>query len=70
MSEWKPIETAPRDGSTFVTYLAPCRANDGSTLGHRYDFAQWDTETEDFIQHGCGFCMTTHWMPLPNPPEA
>ena len=34
-SEWQPIETAPKDGSTFLTYTP---YPDGEDL---YDFAHW-----------------------------
>ena len=68
MTEWQPIETAPRDGSVFMTYLPPSVANNGDQLGPRYDYANWDEELGDFIQHGCGWYMTTHWHPLPAPP--
>lgn len=62
MSEWHPIETAPKDGSRFLAYERrdvshyPCWwCNDFSIWEGWQD--DWDSEPEP-----------THWMPLPEPP--
>lgn len=63
-SKWQPIETAPRDGTPILGYadgkMATVKWND-------YDF--WDlfvcgSWAED------GEWNPTHWMPLPDPPNA
>jgi hypothetical protein len=58
MSEWQPIETAPRD--QFVD------------LWHRDGFRVCGQWWDDEYSHwGC--CLDdsyfTHWMPLPDPPK-
>jgi hypothetical protein len=76
VSEWQPIETAPKDG-TEVLLFGP----DGM------DIAAWQPETEDEFESGvivapgfdAGFfgrvyaagCneAPTHWMPLPEAPK-
>jgi hypothetical protein len=73
MSEWQPIETAPKDG-TMVLLLEHRRAYSSSTIdfgcfefieisdtdGHRiYDWTSNDGRIEE----------PTHWMPLPTPPS-
>lgn len=61
MSEWQPIETAPRN-TVVLTY-------DGNTsFGHqRYDLA---VLTYTWRAYFGGLMSTpTHWMPLPQPPQ-
>lgn len=84
MSQWQPIETAPRDGSTFLI----CRAGEddhfdgyGSYEVGRYD--PYMTTDYQEVEGGLfrkvmrssydwsgfnNFHRATHWMPLPAPP--
>jgi len=64
VDEWQPIESAPKDGTVFITYSPP--VCEGDTCN--FDFAEWDTDLEDFCKHGCGWQFATHWRPLPKPP--
>ena len=55
--QWRPIATAPRDGTLVVTY------NESGVM--RIDFAN--------ANHSLAICQSwsgnpTHWMPLPSPP--
>ena len=61
MSEWKPIETAPRTSKAILVWC-PERKNIYIVCW----FDEW--------QHFCGTGRTlnetpTHWMPLPEPPK-
>lgn len=61
MSQWQPIETAPKDGTLVLTW-GECRA--------QYAVSYWDEEwLTDFREKG-GYQIVyaTHWMPLPEPP--
>jgi hypothetical protein len=68
MSEWQPIETAPKDG-TLVDLWISSKVDEG--VGQRVsdcfcDGVRW--------HDGCAFVedewyRPTHWMPLPTAPE-
>lgn len=74
MSEWQPIETAPRDGTWLlltggdIQYgwdgdtVPPCVC--GHSSGREWQFAWYDGGA-----YG-EYLRPTHWMPLPAPPEA
>ena len=76
MSEWQPIETAPKDGSTILV----C----GPRLLHAHGFGMatvhWQMDHEDgipwwkiedgkFGPYDLRGPSPTHWMPLPDPPS-
>jgi hypothetical protein len=67
---WKPIDTAPRDGTGIILY------SDGECAPPV--IAQWDDMWTDgawIVQHGSASIRLswvfnpTHWMPLPTPPH-
>jgi hypothetical protein len=60
MSEWKPIETAPRDGSDVLIW---CYTGE---IG----IAHFDYATFAWWHNLCEYPDPTHWMPLPPPPES
>lgn len=73
MSEWQPIETAPRDGTKVLLIVVGYEP----AVGAYYERG-WDYQEEgDFVQeaHYTEWCETTgpweptHWMPLPAPPK-
>ncbi len=72
-AKWLPIETAPKDGRSILL----CRAGYEPGSGSWYA-SQWitvmpeDFETdEQFQEHLSGTeYKPTHWMPLPDPPQA
>lgn len=66
MSEWQPIETAPRDGRDDIILFD---TNSGTSI-----VASWD---QDALDAWCWMTLDgphyhedafTHWMPLPPPP--
>ena len=75
MTEWQPIETAPKDGTEFQAWIvrdggigfwAPeCCFNEHGQFGvwGRVDY------DEDGWDYGLTHLTPTHWMPRPNPPE-
>lgn len=54
MSEWRPISTAPRDGTRVLLYFR----HNPIAIGY-HNSVRW-----------CGtlYNNPTHWMPLPEPP--
>ena len=71
MSEWRHIDTAPKDGSDILIFSQ----KHGRRVA-RYEPFQWGKSLEWFIgleQGWCGGtydCAPTHWMPLPPPPSS
>ena len=67
MTEWQPIESAPKEGYVLLS--------DGNTVCSGF----WSHEDEVWTDgrthgggHGCDFyddLESTHWMPLPQPPK-
>ena len=66
MTDWQPIETAPKDGTTIFGTSAK--------MGHR-GMVHFNSDGEwEFVDGltnlpaGVGF-LPTHWMPLPESPS-
>lgn len=65
---WLPIETAPKDGTRFLTWdshygVRTARAH------HRADHDDWLSYCDAFGGSSKGGIRATHWMPLPTPPS-
>ena len=66
MSEWKGIETAPKDGTRVIV-------NDPKSPGAgEVTVGSYDPDDERWGDDAArGFPIyPTHWQPLPEPPEA
>ena len=65
-SEWRDIETAPKDG----THILTGKFSDPVTIQSDYwsEFAKPD-EGGCWCDWPSGFQDPTHWMPLPEPPD-
>ena len=64
MSEWQPIETAPKDGTRVLVYSSwVVKATDiARWIGPPHNI--WKRDREGDV------VKATHWMPLPDPPAA
>jgi hypothetical protein len=85
MSEWQPIETAPRDGTQRLGLTArgycifawhddtrgPGVSDDVQVPGWEA-FCDGETVMDEGWDTGTGYTLEvspTHWMPLPEPPK-
>ena len=69
MSEWQPIETAPRDGTAILVW--PGVLFTEMTYFHT-SVVRWHDWKEAWIEASGEEYNTfypTHWMPLPPPPK-
>jgi hypothetical protein len=65
MSEWQPIETAPRDGTWIIVLMGNGQVWKASWGRDRRNEMHWCTDVLSLAR-----CRVTHWMPLPDPPKA
>lgn len=62
MTQWQPIETAPKNGSVFDACVRS---------GYRVPDVHWYAPQQKFVEYGCAVEVdATHWMPLPKLPQA
>ena len=74
--KWRPIESAPRDGTRFLAYR-PLAAKSFDPVikivrGVPVSNEPWECTVPpgmDNSNYTDGLCKATHWMPLPEPPE-
>lgn len=68
MTEWQPIETAPRDGTGFLYFqrLPFGQHWVGSAIFYddKFVHVQWSGQEDEWVT-----LAPTHWMPLPDPPK-
>ena len=76
MSEWQPIETAPRDGRLALVYR-PLALNSGDEpvsvkrliKGNQFCWESTVPEGAKPFNPTDGSCHVTHWMPIPDAPK-
>jgi hypothetical protein len=66
MSEWQPIETAPKHGGNIMLWCVDLVGGNGRVATglwrDSYGGSWWDYHMEYMLN-------PTHWMPLPEPPK-
>lgn len=70
MSEWQPIETAPKDGTWAIVGWFHLAGQVSLAVGfwHAHKRAWCDVRN---VLHGPNpEQLPTHWMPIPDPPQA
>jgi hypothetical protein len=73
MSDWRPIKSAPKDG-TFILLFGNQHKHNLVNFGGKIVFSgYWDAIDSAWCSHGSTamgpFYSPTHWMPLPAPPS-
>lgn len=74
MTDWQPIETAPKDGTEILVRLvrAGCPRH---LVVHHCDFVEDHPPIDSAWYFWTGYqfapvqSQPTHWMPLPDPPK-
>ena len=66
---WRPIETAPKDGTPFLAYRPMGCMRESSAL-QRDDGVIWSFGAFSAHESTIGPLKPTHWMPLPAAPQA
>ena len=70
MTEWQPIETAPKDGTEILLYVENYCVEGKFIQENKYSWCQQVIELSDnWITYNGEVVYPTHWMPLPKPPE-
>jgi len=78
MSEWQPIETAPRDGRLALVYRPLAHMTRDEPVAIKRLVAVnnfcWKATvpegSEPFNPTADGSCHITHWMPIPDGPDS
>ncbi len=77
MSEWLPIDSAPKDAGPLDIWAVQWHQENKKTpavkVGRRFADCEWRDREWVCVSHGLGILIEvewtpTHWMPPPNPP--
>ena len=71
ITQWNPIETAPKDGTVILVWHETV-LNQYAAFDVNIKKAQWLVEAEEWRVEGVGGNVPpnlTHWMPMPNKPR-
>lgn len=68
MSEWQPIETAPRDGTAFLVYRPLAHETHDPHITIACGVMQPRQSPQGVTHYTSRWCHPSHWMPLPPPP--
>jgi hypothetical protein len=70
--KWKPIESAPRDGTPIIVCYAPHYTSNGFLpVAVRWRSFHPNAKGKELFRDSAGAKVehVTHWMPLPEPPK-
>ena len=69
--EWRPIASAPQDGSEILAFIPAGAPSGGAKTNRRQCVMRWyDHPTQSGYWIGANLRgKPTHWLPLPAPPK-
>ena len=70
MSNWQPIETAPKDGAVVLGYSCDVTGPVFASMAWSEELGTWALEPTAWGDQSWEWPEVTHWMPLPESPEA
>lgn len=71
MSEWQPIETAPKDGTRIDLWIKWWRYDTDTFVGRRHTDCLWSISDKKWCSaHPLTAGKVTHWIAIPAPPTA
>jgi len=75
LTQWQPIESCPKDGSTFMAYNAATgpyqtwyNDSEPDRPGTEYPLRTW-TNASNRPKQGVWYPSPTHWRPMPEAPQ-
>lgn len=69
MSNWKPIETAPKDGTLILLYIYSAYGTGHVKTGLIKDGKVWSRYDDGEALGEITESSAWYWMPLPEPPQ-
>lgn len=71
LGEWRPIETAPKDGTAVLLWAHNLLHNGRCIVAQfiEHDIEYWHVDDGKFGPYPLRGPPPTHWMPTPNPPN-
>ncbi len=63
MSDWRTIDSAPKDGTPFLVWR-----ESNNTVCQVQHFDAFGRDDQVIEPYSGKFWKATHWMPLPSPP--
>jgi len=69
MTEWQPIDTAPKDGTAILIWPAKSSFYGDDTISYIVRWQDWKGCWIEASGEEYDTFYPTHWMPLPAPPK-
>ena len=69
MTEWQPIDTAPKDGTAILIWPAKSSFTGDDTISYVVRWNDWKQGWIEASGEEYDTFYPTHWMPLPAPPK-